>query len=360
MQTKWPLILAFLCIPVLVSAQDENKKAARAILREAIRVMDNGDPDRAITMLDSAKKLDPEDYVYQYEIGYAIYLKKDYEKAIGAFQQTLLYKNSDAQCYQMLGNSYDYAGQRQKAIEAYQEGLKKYPNAGRLYHELGIVQLDEKNYDEAILWWEKGVAAQPEYPSNYYRLARLFSQSTDRLWALLYGELFMNIERNSKRTEEISQLIYDTYKESINLGDSTKVDLVSNVITIDNKKKFELPFKFVFGTDFVVALTPSVIVKDTLSIRVLSNARENFVKSWYKQKRDKKYPNLLLDFHNQLSEKGFLQAYNYWILMKGNEAEFENWYNENKKTYDEFAAWFNENPLSIDKKKYFLRTQYDK
>lgn len=354
------LLALLLCLPFLIHAQEDNKQKARNITRQAIRIMDNGDPDRAITMLDSARLLDPDDYIYVYEIGFAYYLKKDYPKSIEAFQQSLVYKNATDQCYQMLGNTYDIAGDRVKAIETYNEGLKKYPGSGRLYLELGNIDLIEKDYDEAITWWEKGIAADPKYSSNYYRLAKLYADSKDRLWALFYGELFMNIERNSKRTAEISQLLYDTYKASIiTRGDSTRVDLTDNVIALDDAKKFRLPFNLVYGTDFVVALTPSLIKKDTFSIRMISNARSTLVANWFRSNRQKDYPNILLDFQKQLNEKGYLNAYTYWLLMKGNEAEFGDWYAKNKTLFDAFAAWFNENPLTIDTSHYFLRTQYD-
>lgn len=358
------LILSFSWTFSQTSQSADNKQQAHQLKQDAVQIMDNGDPDKAITLLESAQKLDPDDHSYLYEIGYALYLKKDYSKAIDVFRKTLKYDDVTDQCYQMLGNSYDMNGQRSKARDAYADGLKKFPAAGRLYMESGLLDAIEKNYDKATASWEKGIQVQPGYSSNYYRLAKLFARTTDRIWAIFYGELFMNIERNSDRTEEISQLLFKLYKASITFTDSSngiKVDLANSNIFVDPKKDLKIPFHIVYPLDFIIAVTPITLgSKKEITISYLSQTRTNLVDIWFnKQKNDKEYPNVLLDFHRTLKEKGMLEAYNYWILMKGNETEFIQWRDAHREQFDAFATWFNDNPLQLDTSHYFVRTQYD-
>src|SRR5690242_175431 len=96
--------LAILCCIFTMGATYAQTDAAKAkqLLSEAIKVMDNGDPDHAISLLESAKKLDPTNFVYDYESGYACTLKKDYKKAIEFFNIAATAKNATDQVYQML------------------------------------------------------------------------------------------------------------------------------------------------------------------------------------------------------------------------------------------------------------------
>jgi tetratricopeptide (TPR) repeat protein len=358
------LSLAFLVLPFWALSQSNDKQKAKQLKDEAVRIMDNGDPDKAITMLETAQKLDPDDHSYLYEMGYAWYVKKDYSRAIDAFRKTTKYPDATDRCYQMLGNSYDLNGERNKARDAYADGLKKFPSAGRLYMESGVLDLMEKNYDKAASLWEKGIQVQPDYASNYYRLASLFAQTKERIWAIFYGELFMNIERNSERTQEMSRLLFNIYKISITLPSDTsksiKLDMASSTIYVDPKKELKIPFGIAFTGSFIIGLPMSADPKNEVTIGMLSRARVFFVDLWFKQqKQDKQYPNILLDFHKTLKEKGMLEAYNYWLLMKGNEEEFVQWRNDHRQQFEAFAAWFNDNPLQLDTGHLFVRTQYN-
>ncbi len=78
-----------------------------------------------------------------------------------------------------------------------------------------MIQLGKKDYNKALTYFEKGIEVAPNYSSNYYWCARLYCNSTEEVWGMIYGEIFMNLERNSKRTAEISKLLFDTYKKEI-------------------------------------------------------------------------------------------------------------------------------------------------
>jgi tetratricopeptide (TPR) repeat protein len=344
-----------------------DRQKAQELKEQAVQLMDNADVDKAISLLSSAQQLDASDHTYLYEKGYAYYIKKDLAKAIVIFRQTTTYPDVTDQCYQMLGNAYDDNGQRGEARDAYNEGLKKFPNAGRLYLELGTTYGMENDYDHAVSLWEKGVEVQPDYPSNYYRLANMFASTDERIWAVFYGELFMNIERGSGRTKEISKLLFNVYKKSITLPSDTsrslKLDMTSSTINLDPKKTFRVPFRLAYTMEFLVGLVPPTAVDSTrkeLTISMLSNARVSFIDFWFNQKKsDREYPNILLDFQRSLYEQGLLEAYNYWLLSEGNKPEFEQWRKTHQEKYDAFVSWFTANPLKLDAAHKLLRTQYD-
>ncbi len=75
------LVLIFL--PFGLSAQrGEAKVKAYDNAVEAVSLMDNGKVDESIALLEESCQLDPKNPDYPYELGYAYYLKEDYEKAV--------------------------------------------------------------------------------------------------------------------------------------------------------------------------------------------------------------------------------------------------------------------------------------
>lgn len=341
----------------------QNDKAVAIVKgQKAIKLIDEGKYDEALKFLNEAKELDPENYSYPYEIGYTYFIQKDYKRAIEEYKKVITYKNITDQCFQMLGSLYDYTGDTAKAFTTYKDGLKMFPNSGRLYLEIGTVYWATKEYGKAIPYYEKGIEVDPKFPSNYYRASRIYCSSTEEVWGMIYGEIFMNMERNSERTAEISKLLYNTYKKEIKFtSDSTfSVSFSKNSsINVDNLKdpnKIKLPFGI--GV-YEPLLMISMININTIDLNTLDVIRSRFVDNYFKNDNSKKYPNLLFSYHMKIKEAGHFEAYNHWILMKGDEEGFKKWKESNVEKWDNFISWFAENKLKIDNENYFHRNQYN-
>lgn len=359
------ILILFLSIAInfnsyAVSKDDQEK--ARKIGNKAITIMDKGELDKSIEMLEEAKKIDPDHYIYPYEIGYAYFLKKDYPNAIKVFKKVIKYKNNTDQCFTMLGNILSISGETKKAIAVYKQGQKKFSKSGRLYYELGIVHDEMKKYNKALSFWEKGISVAPRYPSNYYAASLFFNNYTDeRVWAVLYSELFLNIERGSKRTKYISKLVYDAYNSAIKVKSNKDIVISftkSNTMSMPDKRKeiklpFPMQFEMSFGISAIVELN-----KSKHSIKFLHHARKSFIKNWYKKKLNLKYKNILFDWHKKLINDKMFEAYNYWLFSQGNTEEFSKWSSKNGNKFNRFIKWFKGNPLVVDKKHAFHRIQY--
>lgn len=347
----------FLLIATIISVNvySQRNEAAWTKAKEAIKLMDEGKIDESISLLQECEKMDKEDYTYPYEIAYAHVLKKDYATAITILDKTKKYKTANSQVYQLSGNCYSYSGKPETAIKEYEAGIKKFPNAGNLHLEKGNIFLDQKKYSEAVENYERGINADPSFPSNYYRLALLYLDSNDKLSGLIYGEIFMNLERTTKRTTEISKLLFDTYKSSIQFnGDETKIDFCDIIVDARNLKKNELtlPLCAVFGKHFIL----SILNQKEINLTTLSEIRTEFIKSYFKED-NKKYANVLFDYHKSLFDDSILEAYNHYIFQMGATDEFSKWKSNNETKYDAFVKWYtnSENYLKITDKNKFIK-----
>lgn len=330
------LPIPLLFFSILIFAQNSTIKCEKVY--DAVKLIDDGKYDDAIVILRDCEKTDSKDYVYPYEIALAYSYKKEYKNAISQLEKIRNYDNLKDDYYQLFGNAYDDSGDSQKAMEIYDEGLKLFPNSGRLYLERGVVFEKEKKYLEALNSYVNGISVQPTYPSNYFRASKLYLKSNDVLSGIFYGEIFINIERTTDRALEMSKLLFAAYKNSVTFKDgiASKIDLCPSFIDLqkfENDKKH--PFCMIYGKLFIANLIPY----KEINIETLSKIRSGIMKEYLKE-YSKEYPNVLLAYQSTMEENKVLEVYNHYIFQMGATEEFDKWLETHKKEYDLFVDWY--------------------
>lgn len=337
-----------------------NQEKALVLGQKAVHLMDNGQINESFKLLEEAQQLDPSNIAYPYEMAYAFYLQKDYKQAVKILSKLENHRDVSDRFYQLLGNSYDALGKSDRAIKVYEEGLKRFPETGFLYLELGIIYMNQNNFIKAISYFEQGIYVAPTFPSNYYWASKLYCKTTEEMWGVLYGEVFMNLERNTKRTAEISKLLYDTYRSEITITSETSMSVsFSNSATLNlsyfqNSTSVKLPYSMVFEPTLLM----SIVNEREIDINTLNRIRTNFVTNYYQKEFDKTYPNLLFEYQKKILEAGHIEAYNFWLLMKGDESSFEEWMSLNRGKWNGFVSWFTTNRLQIDSTNRLYRGMY--
>ncbi len=353
--------LLFIAAGQILYGQTSNKEKAIEKGKEAVALMDNGKIKESIKLLEEAQKLDPDNIDYPYELAYAYYALQDYKKAHSYLEEIVKNKDANDRVYQLLGNTYDNLGKGDKAIETYEAGLKKFPNSGNLYLEMGVMQMVKKEYNKALDYYEKGIEVDPQFSSNYYWACKIYCSSSEEVWGMLYGEIFMNLERNSKRTAEISKLLFDTYKSQITFTSETSFSVsfskyaAINVGDVADPSQMKLPYGI--GV-YEPTLMMSMLDVRSIDLNSLDKIRSNFVDNYFNSGHDNNYPNVLFTYQKQIKEVGHMEAYNHWILMKGDEEEFGIWQSANKEKWDNFIKWFTENGMKINETNKFYSGQY--
>jgi tetratricopeptide (TPR) repeat protein len=342
----------------IAPASPAAKKEALKKAKDAIRLEDEGNTDAAIALLKEASALDPSDLDYTYELGYAYSTKKDYAVALSYLDKLTSRKDVNDLVYELIGNCQSELGHQDRAREIFEEGLKKFPDSGRLLYEEGLLEAGVKQYNRALLFFEKGIEHDPQYPGNYYWAAKLYCHSTEPIWGILYAELFMNLERGTKLTSEMSKLLYDTYLNCIRFNPDSSLQLSFTKFAVSSDSSLHGAKPSFAVSIYEPAIMLAAANEKRIDLEALVRIRKRFVETYYKGQSPVKYPNVLFDFQLETLKAGQLDAYSHWLLMQGEGSTFLSWQSANPEAWEHFADWFKLHPLKLSHTHRFYKAQY--
>jgi tetratricopeptide (TPR) repeat protein len=290
--------------------------------------MQQGDYGNADLAFNSALKQAPNDRDIIKDYAYLNCLKKDYTKAIKIGKFLTDKKDADIQSFQILGMAYKGNKDYISCTKLYQVALKKYPNSGVLYNDLGELLALDGNLPVSIQAWETGILKDPNYANNYYN-AVMYLDKFDKsiLWQLLYGELFVNLESFTKRTAEVKSILLDGYRKLYIEYDVEKLSTDSKLTEFEraifnnlNKSK---------------NLAASGVVPETITA-----IRTRFILDWFFLKNDDKQPYQLFQYQQYLLREGMFDAYNQWLFGASNSpAAYQVWLNTHNKEATAFKQY---------------------
>lgn len=350
------IVILFTAILYTNLTFSQSKEKVDDKLTEAVKLMDSGKVDESIELLKTLRASDPENIDYAYEMAFAYYLKEDYQQAVDIFEASKNYKNNFYAFYSLWGSAYDMMGQPDKAIEIYDLGIKDFPNSGNLYREKGIVYEKLKDYNNAVEEYKKGIRAQPMYPSNYYNISIIYLNSNNKVPGLIYGELFLNIERNTDRARDMSKLLFEAYKNAVVFENNhwIKTDFTRELFLDPAKfeKDKKLPWSEIFHNLFLIYL--ELNDPPEINLNSLSNIRQGFIIN-YCENYINDYQNVLLDYQKTMMENNVFNAYNHYVFQMGAPEEYAEWVKNNPKENEEFFNWYLKtvNYLKVNKDNYF-------
>ncbi len=341
---KYIAFILFLIICFVAKAQD-------SLYNRALRAIDEQKWFEAEHLLLKAMDKEENKLKCSYELAWIYYSNREFDKAIKTLTPFLQEKDSvPSDIYQLLGNVYDEKGLTNKAVDIYNLGLQKYPNAGCLYLELGNIKYKEGNYRQALYWYEKGIETEPMYASNYYRAAKVFLMSTEMIWGVMYGEIFMILEPESNRSKEFSKELFDAYKECITIDkNSLRVNFNNDIIVYSDSFERKNMFPLIFDS----LMQKSFAGKNFVSIANLIQVRKKFISLIYRQARD--FDNPLFEYQKTLMDNNLFEAYNYYLFAYGNTKESSFWINSNKTQWNKLIKYLKNNPINLSRQNSFTR-----
>ena len=330
-----------------VSAQENNMNA---LVDSAMVQMDKGNFAESKALLEYVIGKVPNHYAANYELAYLYTQAKQYDESIAILQKIGNSKDVTDRYFQLLGTIYDFKGMANAAIEKYKEGLKRFPNSGRLHVELGMMYHKSNDLMAALETYEEGILVDPMFPSNYFYAGLVLLGSSEPVWGLMYGEIFMNLEPYSDRSRTMSRYMFETLKSNITLNDTAFVaDLTKEKSIQFNQTtmKLEMPFPLLYQTCFNAGGRKAFEEGlDTLELFTLGKIHEYQIehgKSFYNINcNDPLFIHLL-----KVQNAGFMEDYCMLLFKGGAPSDYVGWMTMNKDHYLAFMKWREENKLQL-------------
>ena len=305
----------------LISIQCSVAQTAAELQTTAHSFTQQGDYSNAILVLNRATQLQPKNIDITKDLALNYYLQRDNNKALETIKTVLDREDADDQCYQIAGNIYKQLDLPKDCEKLFRKGIKRFPESGALHNELGELLWEQHDYT-AIKEWEKGIEIDPDYAKNYYNASKYYFLTADKVWSILYGEIFVNMEPLSSRTAEIKDLLSEGYKKLfIDIGKENK-----------DKNKFATAFIETMNKQSTIAATG-------INAESLTMIRARFILDW-SQDYAAKFPFKLFDLQKQLLQEGMFDAYNQWIFgSTQNPTAYQNWTSTHPADYNEFSRF---------------------
>ncbi|MEO5984580.1 MAG: hypothetical protein ABIP80_03685 [Ferruginibacter sp.] len=268
--------------------------------------MKQGDYANAILVLNRAVALEPSNTSLSKDLALSYYFHTQFGKALEVVKPMLERDDADDQTYQVAAYIYKSLNMPDEAKKVLKKGIRKIPDSGALYNELGEILWAQKDAD-AIKEWEKGIETDASFSKNYYNAAKYYYLTTDKSWSILYGEIFLNMEPFSNKTPEIKDILLESYKKlfsDANMGQKNQYNNFENAYLESMNRQ-------------------SVVTGAGINPESLTMIRTRFILDWFAEKRP---PFKLFDYHRQLLQEGLFDAYNQWIFGSAqNLSSFQNW-----------------------------------
>ena len=315
--------VAFFILSLFLSAQFSNAQSATELQERARSFMQQSDFNNASLLLKRASIADPNNLEITKDLALSFYFQKEYDKGLDVIKLVLDKEESDDQCFQIAGNLYRQLEQTKECEKLFKKGIKKFPKSGALYNEFGELLWAQKN-NEAIRQWEKGIESDPNYSKNYYNACKYYQITEDKVWSILYGEIFVNMEPLSNRSPEIKSILLESYKKMFTDSDVKKESTESGKYTaafVQTIQKQSLPAATEFNAE------------------ILTMIRTRFLLDWSNDYAAK-YPSRLFDYQRQLTQEGMFEAYNQWLFgTVQNLAAYQSWVTNHSVEYNEFTRF---------------------
>jgi Tfp pilus assembly protein PilF len=306
----------FIAVTLCTQLQAQDVKQLHETAQTFMR---QGDFTNAIVVLNRALQKEPENLAVAKDLAFSYSYQNDNNKALDIVKPLLDREDNDDQCFQIAGNIYKSLEMLKDCEKMYRKGIKKFPASGPLYNELGELLWAQKDFS-AIKQWEKGIESDPNYSSNYYNASKYYYFSTDKIWSVLYGEVFVNMEPSGTRTPEIKNILLEGYKKLFADADITKGV---------KKPGFQAAFLQTMSNQ-------AIAVGYGINAESLTMLRTRFILEWAAG-NNTKYPFKLFELQQQLLQEGMFDAYNQWIFGAAQSLPaYQNWVNAHAAEYGEF------------------------
>ena len=152
-----------------VKTNNEKVKTLNAAIANAKTLEAAGNYDEAVTVLQQATQVDPNQDLIWFNLGDAQRGAKKYPEAIESYQKAIAIKPAVGAYHNNLADAYAKSGQVDKAVQEYAAAAAAEPaNAATYYFNEGAIFTNTGKVDEAVAAFDKAIQADPTKAAAYY------------------------------------------------------------------------------------------------------------------------------------------------------------------------------------------------
>jgi Tfp pilus assembly protein PilF len=185
---------------------------------------------------DSALTLD---VLNHFNSGVLFFNRREFSKAIQAYQKAIELDPTYVEAYNNLGITYQMIGESDKAFEVYERATKINPKYEKGYNNLGTLLLLKDRYEEALDAFQKALGINSNNIESHVNLGILFKNKGQLEKAIESYQTALTIDPFHKETHYNIALLYEQmenlelaighYQQFIQLSLKSRPELVSKV-----------------------------------------------------------------------------------------------------------------------------------
>lgn len=306
------------------------------LYNQARQYHSKGNLREAIIRYQQAIQIAPNVLLLHRELAHAYYLAQGYDEAMATLEPIIKQEQADAETYKIMAQCLVAVKETKKAKKLLREAIDLMPASGPLYNQMGIIYESDNELVYALESWLDGISRDPGYHLNYYDAARMYMNTDKVVWAILYGEMFVNMEQFTKRSYDTRSMILEAYKRlftSLSTGNIPKFGST----TKQQSMGFE---EAVYNT--YIRLSP--VMSDGFTTENLVMLRTRFIMDWTLQSAEK-YPFSLFTRHDDMIRNGYFDVYSQWLLgVVENKSQYDAWTKFHPDAIKKLETWLARNP----------------
>lgn len=279
--------------------------------------LSNGNFPQAVASYQQLANLEPDQIMVFRDLAQALILSGKYDLADQVLSSVISRNKAIPDIYQLAFSSQIARGHSKPAKKYLEQGLQKFPRSGLLYHEYGSYYEKSGDPENALKQWLEGIKMEPAFRVNYYEAARIYMHFKQPDWAIVYGEIFINLERVTPRANETRKMIVAAYKQLFYSPDDQSVP--------QYRQKDKTPANSFITAMHKTYLGLAPVMADGLNVENLTMLRTRFIAAWTTENA-KRFPFALFSYWDDLLRNGYFDAYNQWLFGRAiNEQEYNSW-----------------------------------
>ncbi|MCB0699899.1 MAG: tetratricopeptide repeat protein [Chitinophagales bacterium] len=332
------ILLLSLSVAVPASAQSIwPTPEVEQLYKEARDFHSRGNLREAIIRYQQAIQIAPDIVLLHRELAHSYYLAKGYDEAIATLDPIIKQQKADAETYKIMTECLIAIGEEKKAKKLLRQGVEALPNAGVLYHQMGLMYESNNEVVYALESWLDGIERDPTYHLNYYEAARTYMKTNKTVWAIIYAEMFINIEQQTPRSYDTRRLLLESYQKLFNTVATGTVPKFGATGRETGPVGFE---EAVYDT--YIKLSP--VMSDGITTENLIMLRTRFLMDWTVQYAER-FPHSLFARHDDFVRNGYFDMYNQWLFGKvENLQQYDAWMKFHENAMPRFETRLRQSP----------------